>query len=154
MPCESGRNAEPAVPGLVEAFASPSPPRCFHSPCHHCTRPLEAMAANRAVSKKRKPELDLDAEKTMFGAFQQVSERRLAAAPPGGPVPCSSPTQPRRPLPQAASAVSAMYTLASQQQRKSKEAGAKQALVSRARGLRPPRARRRPARVAARPVPT
>lgn len=37
------------------------------------------MAANRAVSKKRKPELDLDAEKTMFGAFQQVSERRLAA---------------------------------------------------------------------------
>lgn len=43
-----------------------------------------------------------------------------------------------------------MYTLASQQQRKSKEAGAKQALVRGARGLRPPPR----TRGAARPVAT
>ncbi|GAB4822473.1 hypothetical protein N2152v2_009519 [Parachlorella kessleri] len=57
------------------------------------------MAANRGLSKKRKPELDLDSEKTLYGAFTQ-----------------------------AASAVSTLYTLASQQQRKSRDAGAKQAL--------------------------
>ncbi len=63
--------------------------------------------ANRTLSKKRKPELDLDAEKTLYGAFTQ-----------------------------AASAVSTLYTLASQQQRKSRDAGAKQALVSTASHLR------------------
>lgn len=147
-------NAEPAAPGLLRRSPAPAPhavsTRPFTTAHAHWTPWLPTGPFRRSASRSwtwtpRRP---------CSGRSSRSASGAWLPAPPGGPVPSSSPTQPRRPLPQAASAVSAMYTLASQQQRKSKEAGAKQALVSRARDLRPPRVLRQHARGAARPVAT
>lgn len=69
-------------------------------PVSHALTESPIVMANRSVGKKRKAVEDLEAEKTLFGAFQQ-----------------------------AAASVTSLYTLAAQQQKRSQEAGAKQALV-------------------------